>query len=75
MTGLCIGQAGAWLIEKQLRDGQLIALCLNINPIVGPTRLVADADWHGGWLQSMASNLAGERNGDGAGRKEGYSTS
>lgn len=35
ITGLGIGQASPSLIERELREGQLILLCPNINPIVG----------------------------------------
>ena len=35
MSGLGIGQASPSLIERELREGQLIMLCPHINPIVG----------------------------------------
>lgn len=35
MTGLGIGQASPALIERELREGQLILLCPQVNPIVG----------------------------------------
>jgi LysR family glycine cleavage system transcriptional activator len=35
LTGLGIGQASPSLIERELREGQLIVLCAHINPIVG----------------------------------------
>lgn len=35
ITGLGIGQASPSLIERELREGQLILLCPSINPIVG----------------------------------------
>ncbi len=35
MTGLGIGQASPALIERELREGQLVLLCPDLNPIVG----------------------------------------
>lgn len=35
MSGLGIGQASPSLIERELREGQLILLCPELNPIVG----------------------------------------
>jgi LysR family glycine cleavage system transcriptional activator len=35
MTGLGIGQASPSLIERELREGQLIVLCPKIDPVVG----------------------------------------
>ena len=35
ITGLGIGQASPSLIERELREGQLIQLCPDLNPIVG----------------------------------------
>jgi LysR family transcriptional regulator, glycine cleavage system transcriptional activator len=35
MTGLGIGQASPALIERELREGQLIQLCPSISPVVG----------------------------------------
>ncbi|MCW0002325.1 LysR family transcriptional regulator [Pararhizobium sp. YC-54] len=35
LTGLGIGQASPSLVERELREGQLIVLCPHINPIVG----------------------------------------
>ncbi|MGO4622192.1 LysR family transcriptional regulator [Ensifer sp. 2YAB10] len=50
MNGLGIGQASPSLIERELREGQLIVLCPSIDPIVGayeiagtPTSAVATA--------------------------------
>lgn len=61
MTGLGIGQASPSLIERELREGQLIMLCPNINPIVGayemagstPTGLAAGFNqWLLTWRES-----------------------
>lgn len=35
ISGLGIGQASPSLIERELRDGQLVVLCPQLNPIVG----------------------------------------
>lgn len=43
MTGLGIGQASPSLIERELREGQLILLCPNINPIVGAYEIAGPA--------------------------------
>jgi LysR family glycine cleavage system transcriptional activator len=40
-TGLGVGQASPALIERELRDGQLIMLCPQINPIVGAYEIAA----------------------------------
>ncbi|MBZ7926234.1 hypothetical protein LAC79_31135 [Ensifer adhaerens] len=57
MSGLGIGQASPSLIERELREGQLIVLCPSIDPIVGayeiagtPTSAVATA--FNRWLRS-----------------------
>jgi LysR family glycine cleavage system transcriptional activator len=39
ITGLGIGQASPSLIERELREGQLIILCPHINPIVGAYKI------------------------------------
>ncbi|MEW9612287.1 LysR family transcriptional regulator [Shinella sp. S4-D37] len=43
MTGLGIGQASPSLIERELRDGQLILLCPSLNPIVGAYEIAGPA--------------------------------
>jgi len=43
MTGLGIGQASPSLIERELREGQLMLLCPTINPIVGAYEIAAPA--------------------------------
>ncbi|WP_430441217.1 LysR family transcriptional regulator [Shinella sp.] len=63
MTGLGVGQASPSLIERELRDGQLIQLCPAINPIVGayeiagqaPTERAAGFDR---WLQTWRTDAA-----------------
>ncbi|ANH07983.1 LysR family transcriptional regulator [Shinella sp. HZN7] len=63
MTGLGIGQASPSLIERELREGQLIQLCPAINPIVGayeiagpaPTDRAAGFDQ---WLQTWRTEAA-----------------
>lgn len=41
ISGLGIGQASPSLIERELREGQLIPLCQNIDPIVGAYEITA----------------------------------
>jgi LysR family transcriptional regulator, glycine cleavage system transcriptional activator len=55
LTGLGIGQASPSLIERELRDGQLIVLCPHINPIVGAYKIAGHtpsgmADGFNQWL-------------------------
>lgn len=35
MSGLGVGQASPALVERELRDGQLVLICPHLNPIVG----------------------------------------
>ncbi|ASY56515.1 MULTISPECIES: LysR substrate-binding domain-containing protein [Sinorhizobium] len=61
ISGLGIGQASPSLIERELREGQLIALCPAINPIVGAYEIsistgtpsaLAFNDWLSAWRET-----------------------
>ncbi|AFL52314.1 LysR family glycine cleavage system transcriptional activator [Sinorhizobium fredii] len=62
ISGLGIGQASPALIERALREGQLVALCPGVNPIVGAYEIsiaagtpasVAFNEWLSGWRETV----------------------
>jgi LysR family glycine cleavage system transcriptional activator len=61
ISGLGIGQASPSLIERELREGQLILLCPHIDPVVGayeiaPAKPVGMAAGFKQWLLSWRTD-------------------